>query len=126
MGLSPFLESPFILFFSIIVTGSYSNAFTTVRPLNKLLSPSLNDANVHSSSTMLRMGLDLVTYLRCEWVSAALCTNQTPRSADVCLVLGCEDGRPVTFIPRTIEQLITSTLEPDGVLPSLRRRAWPC
>jgi len=123
MGLSPFLESPFILFFSIIVTGSYSNAFTTVRPLNNLVSPSFKDANVHGTSTMLKMGLDLVTYLRCEWVSAALCTNQTPRSADVCLVLGCEDGRPVTFIPRTIEQLITSTLEPDGVLPiSIRRQ----
>jgi len=66
---------------------------------------------------MLKMGLDLVTYVRCEWVAAALCTNQTPRSADVCLVLGCEDGRPVTFIPRTIETLITSTVESDGILP---------
>jgi SAM-dependent methyltransferase len=69
------------------------------------------------------MGLDMVTYLRCEWVSAALCTNQTPRSANVCLQLGTEDGRPVTFIPRTIETLITSTVEPDGVLPvSVRRQ----
>jgi SAM-dependent methyltransferase len=72
---------------------------------------------------MLQMGLDMVTYLRCEWVSAALCTNQTPRSANVCLQLGTEDGRPVTFIPRTIETLITSTVEPDGVLPiSVRRQ----
>lgn len=122
MGVSPFLEWKFILSF-IFVTGSYSNAFTTVRPLNISPSPSFNDANVQSSSTMLKMGLDLVTYLRCEWVSAALCTNQTPRSADVCLVLGCEDGRPVTFVPRTIEKVITSTLEPDGVLPiSIRRQ----
>ncbi|KAG7346429.1 methyltransferase domain containing protein [Nitzschia inconspicua] len=70
-----------------------------------------------SSSTVLHMGLDMVTYLRCEWVSAALCTNQTPRSADVCLQLGTEDGRPVTFIPRTIETFITSTVEADGILP---------
>jgi len=63
------------------------------------------------------MGLDLVTYLRTEFVSAALCTNQTPRSANVCLQLGCEDGRAVTFLPRTVETLITSTVEPDGVLP---------
>lgn len=60
------------------------------------------------------MSLDLVTYLRTEWVSAALCTNQTPRSADVVLQLGCEDGRAVTFIPRTVRELITSSNEPDG------------
>lgn len=63
------------------------------------------------------MGLDMITYLRTEWISAALCTNQTPRAADVCLQLGCEDGRAITFVPRTIEEFITSTLEPDGVLP---------
>jgi len=63
------------------------------------------------------MGLDMVTYMRVEWIAAALCTNQTPRSADVCLQLGCEDGRAVTFVPRTIETLITSTVEPDGILP---------
>ena len=75
------------------------------------------------STTALSMGLDLVTYLRTEFVSAALCTNQTPRSADVCLQLGCEDGRAVTFLPKTIETLITSTVEPDGVLPvSVRRQ----
>lgn len=101
----------------------FSEAFAPVQSLNKSRSQLFNGANNKSSSTMLKMGLDLVTYLRCEWVSAALCTNQTPRSADVCLVLGCEDGRPVTFIPRTVEELITSTLEPDGVLPvSVRRQ----
>ena len=63
------------------------------------------------------MGLDMVTYMRVEWIAAALCTNQTPRSADVCLQLGCEDGRAVTFVPRTIERLITSTVEADGILP---------
>lgn len=76
-----------------------------------------------NSVTTLSMGLDLVTYLRTEFVSAALCTNQTPRSANVCLQLGCEDGRAVTFLPRTIETLITSTVEPDGVLPvSIQRQ----
>jgi len=68
------------------------------------------------------MGLDLVTYLRTEWISAALCTNQTPRSADVCLQLGTEDGRAVTFIPKTIRTLITSSAEPDGKLTVTARR----
>ena len=71
----------------------------------------------------LKMGMDMVTYLRTEWIAAALCTNQTPRAADVCLQIGCEDGRAVTFIPRTIRELITSTVEIDGVLPvSVRRQ----
>lgn len=73
-------------------------------------------------STRLRMGLDLVTYLRTEWVSAALCTNQTPRSADVCLQLGTEDGRAVTFIPKTVRELITSSAEADGMLTLGARR----
>lgn len=68
------------------------------------------------------MGLDMVTYLRTEFISAALCTNQTPRAASICLQLGCEDGRAVTFVPRTIETLITSTVEPDGILPVNVRR----
>jgi SAM-dependent methyltransferase len=72
--------------------------------------------------TSLKMGLDLVTYIRTEWISAALCTNQTPRSADICLQLGVEDGRAVTFIPRTIRELITSSAEPDGKLTISARR----
>lgn len=84
---------------------------------------SSSSPRTRSVNTALLMGLDLVTYLRTEFVSAALCTNQTPRSANVCLQLGCEDGRAVTFIPRTIETLITSTVEPDGILPvSVRRQ----
>lgn len=71
----------------------------------------------------LKMGLDPVTYLRTEWVSAALCTNQTPRAADVCLQLGTEDGRAVTFIPRTIRELITSSAEANGELTLSARRA---
>jgi len=73
--------------------------------------------SVRSRVAPLQMGLDMVTYMRVEWIAAALCTNQTPRSADVCLQLGCEDGRAVTFVPRTIERLITSTVEADGILP---------
>jgi hypothetical protein len=75
-----------------------------------------------TTRTSLKMGLDLVTYIRTEWISAALCTNQTPRSADVCLQLGVEDGRAITFIPRTIRELITSSAEPDGKLTISARR----
>uniref|UniRef100_A0A6V0AZ69 Methyltransferase type 11 domain-containing protein n=1 Tax=Pseudo-nitzschia australis TaxID=44445 RepID=A0A6V0AZ69_9STRA len=99
----------------LLAVVSVSHAFTTVSPLVKIQSPST------PASTKLYMA-DMVTNLRCEWISAALCTNQTPRSADVCLVLGCQDGRPVTFIPRTIETLITSTVEADGELPVAVRR----
>jgi len=62
--------------------------------------------------------LDPVTYLRTEWVSAALCTNQTPVSADKVLQLGIEDGRVVNFVPRTVREIITSSAEskdgPEG------------
>jgi len=68
-------------------------------------------------TTELGMGLDMITFMRTEWISAALCTNQTPRTADVALQLGCEDGRAITFIPRTINEFITSTVEADGILP---------
>jgi SAM-dependent methyltransferase len=121
MGASSLLAVSIILSL-VLLEGSLSQAFTTVSPFVKSPSRSLDNESVPSSSTMLKMGLDMVTYMRCEWVSAALCTNQTPRSADVCLVLGCEDGRPVTFLPRTIEKLITSTVEPDGILPVNVRR----
>jgi SAM-dependent methyltransferase len=74
-------------------------------------------------SVSLQMGMDMVTYLRTEWISAALCTNQTPGTSDNCLQLGCEDGRCVNFLPRTIREIITSTVEADGVLPvSVRRQ----
>merc|ERR1712176_608127 len=51
---------------------------------------------------------------RTEFVAAALCTNQTPRSADVALQLGCNDGRAVMFLPRTIRKIITSSNEANG------------
>ena len=69
-----------------------------------------------TTSSLLSMALDPVSYLRTEWVSAALCTNQTPRSADVCLQLGTDDGRAVTFIPRTIREFITSSPEESGIV----------
>ena len=51
-------------------------------------------------------------------VSAALCTNQTPVSADKVLQLGIEDGRVVNFVPRTVREIITSSAEskdgPEG------------
>jgi ubiquinone/menaquinone biosynthesis C-methylase UbiE len=78
--------------------------------------PSSRQFALPRSCSSLRMSLDLVTYLRTEWISAALCTNQIPRAADICLQLGCEDGRAVNFIPRTIRVLITSSLEQDGRL----------
>lgn len=88
--------------------------------------PNLRHSNVllkhPRPETALQMGLDMITYLRTEWISAALCTNQTPRSADVCLQLGVEDGRAVNFIPRTIRELITSSAEADGKLTISARR----
>jgi len=59
-------------------------------------------------------GLDLVTSLRTEWVSAALCTNQIPRASKSVLQIGTEDGRAVNFVPRTVEELITSSTEENG------------
>jgi len=100
----------------LIFVRQYCDAF--LMPGSHLQPPSLREGlPSRAKTTALQMGLDMVTYMRVEWIAAALCTNQTPRTADVCLQLGCEDGRAVTFIPRTIERLITSTVELDGVLP---------
>lgn len=75
-----------------------------------------------TSTTTTALNLDLISYLRTEWIAAALVTNQTPRSADVCLQLGTEDGRAVTFVPRTIRTLLTSSAERDGKIPVAARR----
>ena len=75
-----------------------------------------------SPATALGMGVDMVTYLRTEWVSAALLTNQIPRSFDSCLQLGTNDGRVVQFIPRTMRKLITSSAAADGVVSVSARR----
>jgi SAM-dependent methyltransferase len=66
--------------------------------------------------------MDPLTSLRTEWISASLCTNQIPRSADTCVQLGCEDGRIVTFVPLTIREIITSSAEKDGLLTVAARR----
>mmetsp|Transcript_8953 Transcript_8953/g.13896 ORF Transcript_8953/g.13896 Transcript_8953/m.13896 type:complete len:316 (-) Transcript_8953:227-1174(-) len=74
------------------------------------------------SRLILKMGMDMVTYLRTEWISASLCTNQTPRDAEVCLQLGTEDGRAVTFIPRSVKTLLTSSADKDGKISVSARR----
>mmetsp|Transcript_23784 Transcript_23784/g.31586 ORF Transcript_23784/g.31586 Transcript_23784/m.31586 type:complete len:318 (-) Transcript_23784:382-1335(-) len=99
-----------------------STPFTSAALKTNVASSNVVAVPRRSSITELYMGLDAVTYLRTEWVSAALCTNQTPRSADVCLQLGTEDGRAVTFIPKTIRELITSSAEADGKLTVTARR----
>jgi len=68
------------------------------------------------------MGLDLVTSLRTEWISAAICTNQIPQEAASVLQLGTEDARAVTFVPRFVEEIITSSSELDGELSISCRR----
>lgn len=99
---------------------SLSHAFVS-DVVNRVHRRSKNDIG---TTTSLRMGqgLDLVTYLRTEYISAALCTNQTPRAANVCLQLGVEDARAINFVPRTIRAFITSTSEPDGELGVATRR----
>lgn len=97
-----------------------SSTTTTLSPTTTITTtPTTSTRN---SKTSLRMGLDLVTYLRTEWISAAICTNQTPRSADTVLQLGSGDGRAVTFLPRTVRQLFTSSAEKDGKLTVQARR----
>lgn len=111
-----------ILFF---VSSSVCNCFITSResfvspssflPGRLKYLPGLSPGGGRLSSS-LSMGLDPVTFLRTEFVSAALFTNQIPRSADTCLQLGVYDGRAVTFIPKTIRQFHTSSVELDGVV----------
>lgn len=101
---------------------SASNAFITPIYRGELLSKSPAFTSKVSSSSIskrggeLKMGLDLVTSLRTEWVSAAICTNQIPSTASSVLQLGTEDARAVTFVPRFIDTLITSTPEVSGEL----------
>jgi SAM-dependent methyltransferase len=101
---------------SLVVRPLRPRQSSTTTCLRAMAPPRRNRRSGRSGS------LDLVTYLRTEWVSAALFTNQTPRSADVVLQLGCHDGRMVTFVPRTVRQLVTSTATPDGQLTVAVRR----
>ncbi len=66
------------------------------------------------SATSMSMALDLVTGLRTEWISASICTNQIPRDAKSVLQIGTDDARIVNFVPRTVEEIITSSFEEDG------------
>jgi len=91
-----------------------THAFVT--PTSSSCSSTATTITTRSPSLPLFMALDPVTYLRTEWVAAALCTNQTPRSADVVLQLGCEDGRVINFVPRTVREIITSSAEKEGGL----------
>ncbi len=91
-----------------------SNAFT--------VGPQSISGMVQPSSTQLPMALDLVTGLRTEWISASICTNQIPRNATSVLQLGTEDGRAVNFVPRTVEEIITSSAEADGELSISSKR----
>ena len=99
------------LLLAVVVTTSSSVEAFIASP------PSASSSSRHTSSSFSSAlhALDPVTYLRTEWISAALCTNQTPRSADVALILGCEDGRIVNFVPRTIRKIITSSAESKSV-----------
>lgn len=78
--------------------------------------------SVGSKRVELKMGLDLVTSLRTEWISAAICTNQIPGDASSVLQLGTEDARLVTFVPRFVDELITSSAETSGELSVSCRR----
>ena len=76
------------------------------------------DAGSASSSSSSSSYVDPLTYLRTEWVSASLVSNQIPKEADKVLQLGTEDGRLVNFVPRTVREIITSSAEPkdDGIV----------
>ena len=89
----------------------FSAAATTTR---RSATNSDESATSSSSSSFV----DPLTYLRTEWVSASLVSNQTPKEADRILQLGTEDGRLVNFVPRTVREIITSSAEkkdgPEG------------
>jgi SAM-dependent methyltransferase len=104
------LSAAAALLLAVVVSSSVVEAFFVSPP-----SASSSSRHTSSSSSSALHALDPVTYLRTEWISAALCTNQTPRSADVALILGCEDGRIVNFVPRTIRKIITSSAESKSV-----------
>lgn len=102
---------------------SFSNAFIPSTNQNKLQTKPFGLSNVSpqidgfaNKRVELKMGLDLVTTLRTEWISAAICTNQIPNTATSVLQIGTEDARAVTFVPRTVDEIITSASELDGVL----------
>lgn len=114
-----FLPATTSLWFSLLCAAGSVHAFS---PAAFPRATSLRSVSRPVTPAPLSMALDPVSYLRTEWVSAALCTNQTPRSADVCLQLGTDDGRAMTFIPRTIREFVTSSVTPSGEIPVSTRR----
>lgn len=106
-----------LLYSALFASGIVStHAFTVGKSQSLTMNPNI-------SSTQLAMGLDLVTALRAEWISAAICTNQIPRTAKSVLQLGTEDGRIVNFVPNTIEEIYTSSASADGELSISAQRA---
>lgn len=100
------------LFYAVVaVSASVAGAFT-IAPF----------VSAQKTSTQLQMGLDVVTQLRTEWISASICTNQIPSTAESVLQLGTDDGRVVNFVPRSVEEIITSSAEADGELTISCRR----
>lgn len=83
-------------------------AFSTTTSTSSRVTMMLRQQRLHSRRSLTTLAnsngssLDPVTYLRTEWVSAALVANQTPRVADRVLQLGVGDGRIVNFVPRTV------------------------
>lgn len=106
-----------ILYSSLFTIGITSSYAFSIGAIPRITSKST------SSSTQLAMTLDLVTALRAEWISAAICTNQIPRTAKSVLQLGTEDGRIVNFVPNTIEEILTSSSSEDGELSISAQRA---
>jgi SAM-dependent methyltransferase len=116
------MRFPRATFAAALFSASYADAFVPQNGRSLGVSSLQRISRSQTTTSLQMVDLDPVTYLRTEWISAALCTNQTPRSADVVLQLGCEDGRAVSFIPRTVRTLITSSLEADGKLTVSTRR----
>jgi len=111
----------------LLISNNSSNAFFTSPSKLSVIGTTTQSSffektTTTKKSTSLYMANDLVTYLRTEWISAALCSNQITRESRVCLQLGSEDGRAVTFIPRSVKKILTSSAEADGKLTVSARR----
>jgi len=100
-------------------------SLTATKQKNVFYSKTVSPAHRRGNRVELQMGnenLDIVTYLRTEWVSAALCTNQIPDTSKSVLQIGTDDGRAVNFVPKTVTELITSSVEEDGMISMSCRR----
>lgn len=100
----------------IFVAAVLPTALGLLASTNAFVIKAPNPTVTTKSSTELNMALDLVTNLRTEWIGASICTNQIPSEAKSVLQIGTEDGRIVNFVPRTIEEIFTSSVEEGGEL----------